>query len=375
MKRITVALEHRFFSFNGMVYTKLSFPYLYWKDYLSYFDEVKVVARVKNISEIDSSYIRVDGDRVEVISMPYYVGIKEFIFNFHKLFYKSFRVVKGSESLLLRSGNISNLLWPFAILTKTPYLREYPGNVKEGVRGFGGESLFIRFISNILDRYARVQAKYSKANSYVSEYCRALYPSNNRGYVFSSFNSDEILIKKIKNKNDPIRLISVGRLEGEKGHLDLIDAIPLIGLDVEVIIVGDGSQRPHLESHSNNLGLNVNFLGAITDRELLFELIASSDVFVIPSHTEGMPRSLLEAMTIGLPCIGSSVGGIPEVLEEKMLFSPKNPKSCAKKILELISSDEIIEEQELRNLNFINDNYSKQALDEKKVNFWSELYS
>lgn len=374
-KTITVALEHRFFKCKGQVYTKLSFPYLYWKDYLSYFDEVKVVARVKNVEEVDSSYKIVNGDRVEVISMPYYVGMKEFIFSFHRLLYKSFKVVQQSESLLLRSGNISNLLWPFAMVTKTPYLREYPGNIKEGIRGFGGESYVIRVVSNLLDYYAKIQAKYSKANSYVSEYCRGLYPSDKKSYVFSSFNSDEISFKKSNEENKPLRLISVGRLEGEKGHRDLINAIKLIDLEMEVLIVGDGTQKKILELYADSLGVNIKFYGAITDRNHLFELVASSDIFVIPSHTEGMPRSLLEAMAIGLPCIGTSVGGIPEVLDKQMLFLPNDPKSCARKIVDLISDKELIKKQANRNVEFINSNYSKKALDNRKAEFWSELYS
>ncbi|ENK2331196.1 glycosyltransferase family 4 protein [Vibrio alginolyticus] len=374
MRKLTVSLEHRFYKYDNKIYTKLSFPYLYWSDYLSYFDEVEIVARVNNVEGIDSSYRRVDGDRVNFISMPYYIGIKQFIFQFPKLLFESIRVAQNSEYFLLRSGNISNLIWPMIMLNRKPYLREYPGNVKEGIIGFGGNSYINIFLANILDYYAKVQARYSKANSYVSEYCKKIYPSNKPSYVFSSFNADEITVKAHKNKNKTIRLISVGRLEGEKGHRDLIKAISVIDFDVETIIIGDGSQKENLEAYANSLGVKVNFMGAITDREKLFCLLASSDVFVIPSHTEGMPRSLLEAMTIGLPCLGTSVGGIPEVLDSNMLFSPNDSASCAKKISELISNKELAEVQAKRNVDFIKNNYSKKSLDEKKIQFWSELY-
>ncbi|MES7612140.1 glycosyltransferase family 4 protein, partial [Cutibacterium acnes] len=171
-----------------------------------------------------------------------------------------------------------------------------------------------------------------------------------------------------------LNLISVGRLEGEKGHRDLIEAISLIDFDVEVTIIGDGSLKESLENYSNELRVNAKFVGAVTDRDYLFELLASSDIFVIPSHTEGMPRSLLEAMAIGLPCLGTSVGGIPEVLDSNMLFSPNDPNSCARKISELISNKSLIEMQSKRNIDFIRKNYSKKSLDEKKIKFWSELY-
>ena len=374
-KTVSVALEHRFFEYKGSVYTKLSFPYLYWKDYLSYFDEVKVIARVQSVNEIDSSYKRVDGDSVTVVSMPYYVGVKQFLFKFHKLLYSSFKAVKSSDSLLLRSGNISNLVWMFAMLLRVPYLREYPGNIREGIIGFGGEKLSIKILAYLLDYFAKFQSKYSKANSYVSEYCREIYSSNKPSYVFSSFNADEITtLKNDEFKDKSLNLISVGRLEGEKGHRDLIEAISLIDFDVEVTVIGDGSLKESLENYSNELRVNAKFVGAVTDRDYLFEVLASSDIFVIPSHTEGMPRSLLEAMAIGLPCLGTSVGGIPEVLDSNMLFSPNDPNSCARKISELISNKSLIEMQSKRNIDFIRKNYSKKSLDEKKIKFWSELY-
>lgn len=377
VKEISVSLEHRFYFYNGDLYTKLSFPYSYWEDYLLYFDQVNIIARAKMVESIDSSYKKVNGAGVTFTPMPYYIGVKEFVLSLPKLIYNAYSAVKGSKGLLLRSGNISNLIWLFAILLRVPYLREYPGNIKQGIVGFGGDKLAIRAIALVLDYMARIQARYSKANSYVSEYCKGLYPSHKPSYVFSSFNADEIKIRKKLVEDDSVKIISVGRVEGEKGHKDLIDAISTLelDLDLELIIVGDGTQRKSLEEYSKSLGVNASFLGSITDRKCLFELMSLSSIFVIPSHTEGMPRALLEAMTIGLPCIGSSVGGIPEVLDKEMLFLPSSPKLCAGLLSTLILNKELSTRQGERNYNFIQKNYSKKNLDEEKIKFWSELYS
>ncbi|WP_373938109.1 glycosyltransferase family 4 protein [Vibrio kanaloae] len=374
-KVISVGLEHRFFQFDGKVYTKLSFSYLYWKDYLAFFDEVKVIARVKQVESIDPSYKRVDGKNVSFYPMPYYVGIKDFILNFHSLIYHSYLVTRSSEALLLRSGNISNLLWVFSMLKKKPYLREYPGNIEEGVLGYGGKSLLNSTIAKLLNAVAKIQARYSVANSYVSEYCKWLYPSKgNNSFIFSSFNADEIVTRKVITDNAVPELVCVGRLEGEKGHRDLIESISFLDMDVNLSIIGDGSQKYNLEQYAESLGVKVNFMGSITDRTILFDKLSKSDLFVLPSHTEGMPRALLEAMAIGLPCIGTSVGGIPEVLDKSMLFLPNKPESCAHKITMLMSNSDLAGEQSKRNLSFINCSYSKKSMDERKLRFWSELY-
>src|SRR5690554_6234867 len=162
-KIVYIALEHRFFSYKGELYTKLSFPYNYWSDYLTFFDKVVVVARVQEVSFIDSSYSKVSGDSVDFFAMPYYVGVKEFIHSFPHLIFKSFNVVKSGNKFILRSGNISNLLWFWLMLRRKKYLREYPGNIYEGVVGFSGNSFKARILGRFLDNLAKLQAKYSCA--------------------------------------------------------------------------------------------------------------------------------------------------------------------------------------------------------------------
>jgi len=374
-KIVYIALEHRFFSYKGELYTKLSFPYNYWSDYLTFFDKVVVVARVQEVSFIDSSYSKVSGDSVDFFAMPYYVGVKEFIHSFPHLIFKSFNVVKSGNKFILRSGNISNLLWFWLMLRRKKYLREYPGNIYEGVVGFSGNSFKARILGRFLDNLAKLQAKYSCANSFVSQYCKDLYSSRKPSYIFSSFNSDEIDAYKTEfNSSDKKQIVSVGRIEGEKGHEDLIEAFSRITTEATLHIIGSGSRLDMLKKLSTERNLDIKFYGAITNREELFNLLASMDLFVIPSHTEGMPRSLLEAMTIGLPCIGSNVGGIPEVLDSKSIFEPKNITQCAQLIDKTLSNKDILLQMSERNKDFISNNYSNKVLKLKRIAFWSELY-
>lgn len=375
MKNVTVCLEHRFFEYKGEIYTKLSFPYSYWKDYLNYFDKVTIVARVREVESIDSNYIVVSGPNVDYIKFPYYVGPKQFLKSLLSLLKCSIYVAKSGSHFLLRSGNVTNLVWPFLIVFKKPFIREYPGNIEEGIKGLTGGGFLNSLMAKISHAIAKIQSKTSLANSYVSRYCSQLYPSKAKSFIFSSFNSDEITIRKRASFNSKrLRIVSVGRLEGEKGHEDLIRSLYNVQLDIELYIIGDGRKKAVLEQISEDLGINVSFLGTLTDRQQLFDELMSADLFVIPSHTEGMPRSLLEAMALGLPCLGTSVGGIPEVLDENMLFEPKNPDSCSSKLIEVLSDTKLLHDQASRNYHFIQSNYSKSVLDRRKQSFWSELY-
>ena len=81
MKKISVCLEHRFYEYNGNLYTKLAFPYKYWCDYLSFFDQITVVARAKPVTSLEDDMVLVTGPNVGYEALPYYIGLKQFIFN------------------------------------------------------------------------------------------------------------------------------------------------------------------------------------------------------------------------------------------------------------------------------------------------------
>lgn len=378
-KVIFVVLEHRFYKYNGDVYTALSFPYSYWSEYLEYFDRVYVVARVKKIEKFEPGLIKVSGCNVSFKEMPYYRGLKNFILIFPYFFLKMLMVIYCNDNFLLRSGNVANVAFLFILILRKKYIREYPGNVKEGIIGFAGESLINRLIANLSDYFSRFQGKYSKANSFVSEYCKTLYESKNPSFVFSSFNSGEIRQKKIGYKNvqeSSLRLVSVGRLEREKGHYILLQAMVELkkeGVNSTLVLVGDGSEMHRLKSFSKDQEIDVCFLGAVTDRNLLFNTVVACDVFVIPSLTEGMPRALLEAMAIGMPCIGSRVSGVPEVLEDDSMAMAGDVGSLVCRIHEFCSVS-LRGQVGTRNLDFIAQKYSNVALRKKRHQFWGKLY-
>ncbi|PMG74831.1 hypothetical protein BCU84_17920 [Shewanella sp. 10N.286.51.B7] len=370
-----VSLEHRFYSYKGHVYTKLAFSYSYWEDYLCFFDKVEVIARVLEVDNINEGFKRVDGINVSVLAMPYYLGVKSFIYKLPALVKQAYILVTAKDFFILRSGNVSNVLWLFIILFRKNYLREYPGNIYEGVTGFAGKGTHIKLLAIFLNILAKKQALSSKANSFVSVDCKRIYESTKPSYVFSSFNLDEIKTRKLNfEQNKVFTLISVGRLEGEKGHRDLIQSLALINTRVKLIIVGEGSQKVYLMDVVKGLDLDVNFVGAIVDREKLFQTIQKADLFVIPSHTEGMPRSLLEAMAIGLPCIGTNVGGIPEALESEYLVPANEPNKLAKLIEELTNDKDKRLSMAMRNLEFVKNRYSSKSMGKLKVDFWGELY-
>jgi glycosyltransferase involved in cell wall biosynthesis len=140
------------------------------------------------------------------------------------------------------------------------------------------------------------------------------------------------------------RLICVGRMTSEKGQRDLIEAIEQLDShrecpDLRVTFVGDGPLREMLESQARAIKRHrIEFLGM--QRNPLPYMVAS-DAMILPSHFEGMPNVVLEAMALRIPVIATRAGGTVELeREEPTVFwsEPDDPDSLAAAILSFVSN-------------------------------------
>lgn len=115
------------------------------------------------------------------------------------------------------------------------------------------------------------------------------------------------------------RLVWAGRMAPEKGLGTLLRAVTLLiasDRDVRLTLLGDGPERPRLEAQARTLGITeaIRWEGYVGERERYLAILGESDLFVLPSLSEGVPKVLVEAMACGVPVIASAVGGIPGML-------------------------------------------------------------
>jgi glycosyltransferase involved in cell wall biosynthesis len=135
------------------------------------------------------------------------------------------------------------------------------------------------------------------------------------------------------------RLVTVGRLAPPKDAVTFVRALSALrGRPIEAVFVGDGPDRRAVEEEVRRLGLEsvVELLG---ERDDVPELLARADVFVLSSHSEGLPISILEAMATGLPVVASNVGGVAEVVVDGgtgLLVPPGDAQSLATAIERLL---------------------------------------
>lgn len=173
-------------------------------------------------------------------------------------------------------------------------------------------------------------------------------------------------------------VLTVGRLSREKAQIDLLAAykrLPATNPDIssKLIIVGDGPERGRLEAAADAHGIKerVIFTGQISEVQLFY---AAADVFALPSHSEGSPNVLLEAMAANLPIVATAVGGVPEILEdnESALLVPVNDAHAMAAAIARVLTDQNLAERLTNNSAAL---IANQFTPEKYVRALVEIYS
>lgn len=160
-----------------------------------------------------------------------------------------------------------------------------------------------------------------------------------------SFRPEDILAPQAARSVGPWNLLYVGRIEERKGMNDLIQATKRLseqGVDFKLTLVGHCNDHPGLIAQlPPAFAQRIRFAGVVTDFERLVIFYREADLFVFPSHDEGFPRVLYEAMAFGVPIVTTFVGSIPAVMrdgENCLRTEAKDPADLAEKIRLLLES-------------------------------------
>jgi glycosyltransferase involved in cell wall biosynthesis len=236
---------------------------------------------------------------------------------------------------------------PIAKLCRVPVVIETP-HVRELWRGgwIKGRYFVDRWVGHAVDRYIAVSsanARYLAGEKGLPE--RKISVVHN-GADLGRFDPLRTAPPGMKaslgfDAGDPI-LAVVGRLEPQKGHAVLLDAMPAILRQhprARLVCVGDGALRRQLERQTRDFGLGdaVRFTGFRSD---VAAWMALADVMVLPSFFEGLPLVAIEAMAAARPVVATAVDGTPEVVldgETGLTVPPGNPEALAAAVCRLLA--------------------------------------
>jgi len=186
---------------------------------------------------------------------------------------------------------------------------------------------------------------------------------------FGDFSNRDNLRRQLSEGADFLVGI-IARLSDVKGHTYLIAAMQEVIKNfpkTKLLIIGQGKTREVLIKETRDLGLesSIVFIPEAKDTKVL---LAAMDIFVMPSLQEGLGLALMEAMAQGLAVVGSEVGGIKTLIEDKvngLLVPPANAPALAEAMIVLLKSPQLRMSLGLRAREFIAANFSQEEMVDK----------
>jgi glycosyltransferase involved in cell wall biosynthesis len=177
-------------------------------------------------------------------------------------------------------------------------------------------------------------------------------------------------------------VLAIGRLSREKAHIDLINAFAQLrrtqpDINARLVIIGDGPEREKLEVAAADLAINERtiFTGQLSDVSSYYAL---ADLMALPSHSEGSPYVLLEAMAAGVPVVATAVGGIPEMVEHEksaLLVPARDPQALAAAIARVLTDEQLAHTLTTNSSRLVATRYSPESHLRSLVKIYQEILS
>jgi glycosyltransferase involved in cell wall biosynthesis len=379
---------------DGAIYADGPAKYSAWGNYLEAFDEVTVLARAATSGHADAEptraanatrasgpqrawreEARADGPSVSFCALPDYRGPWEYLGRLPQLKARVRQAVESCDAYILRvPGLVGRLVWRELRRRGRPYALEVVGDPWDALGPGTWRSAMRPVFRRVAARDLKAMCQGAVAVHYVTQSSlQRRYPPAKGAYAvgFSDALMDSAFasaaemnarfrrIEEVAGTNGarrPFRVGFVGSLaQMYKGPDVLLRAAALCrarGLNIETALAGDGRYAAAMKALAAQLGIEdrTQFLGQLPFGKAVFDFLDSVDLFLMPSYAEGLPRALLEAMARGCPCVGSDVGGIPELLDPAEMAPAGDAKALADKIVKVAASGARLKQMAARNL-------------------------
>jgi glycosyltransferase involved in cell wall biosynthesis len=328
---------------DGTRYSPGKLPYAVWQRYLRFFDSLTVLARQRGVkSPHEYADLSVaSGDNVHFRPLPSLSGPAARLR--HRADARSIasEVIASADVLIARlPSEIGSLALRIASSLEKPIAVEVVGCAWDALWNYG--TMLGRLYAPVAYVRTKRQVRRAPFAIYVSrEFLPTRYPCEGRTAFVSDVRiapvDHDVLrkrIERIQREQGTARLGLIGSLLPYKGIDTALRALRLLRATTEpcrLLILGAGDQE-RWKRLARALGVveQVEFCGVLPAGESVSAWLDDIDVYIQPSRQEGLPRALAEAMSRGCPCIGSTAGGIPELLDRSCLHPPRSASTLAR---------------------------------------------
>jgi glycosyltransferase involved in cell wall biosynthesis len=335
----------------GTLYTGGSYNQDVWNRYLSISTDFRILARKEaTMYEIDDAKKRfnyLNHEKIKFTEIPDYVSSIKTYLNIGKRVELN-NIIKtevyNSDCLIIRlpSGS-GNIAIKYAEKFKKPYLVEVVGCAWDTLWNHSIKGKILAPLSYFNMKKAVINAPYA---IYVSkDFLQKRYPCKGKWLGCSDVSlqpqDDRLLEERLYKieqlqRNKPIIIGTIAgvnlRYKGQQYVIEAISRLNKQGYNFEYILVGGGDKEYlKLITKKYNIEDKVKFLGSLPHNKV-FEFIRNIDIYIQPSNAESHGRVIVEAMSCACPVIGSSTGGIPELVSKDFVFRRKNVDDLVIKI-------------------------------------------
>lgn len=325
--------DHKFPKFKNEYFCSYGFDDRFCDRYIQNFGKIKIMA-CHTKANINGK--KFSDEISENISFTTFNSIQDILKK--KVRKKIEEEINQSEYLIVRLPSFIGLMsLKYIKKLNKPYLVEMVGCPFDAL---WNHSIPGKFLAPIMYMLCKKEIKEAPYVVYVTnEFLQNRYPTKGKSISCSNVmlpkNEKDILqnrLKKIQSEKFNKKIIlgtcaTVGsKYKGQQNVIKAIKVLKKKGYEIEYQLVG-GGDNSYLKNIAKKYDSyeKVKFMGVLTHAEI-FDWLDTIDIYVQPSLTEGLPRSLIEALNRGCPAIGSDAGGIPELLLDKNIYPKKSYK-------------------------------------------------
>lgn len=352
--------------------------------YLEFCDEMIISTRSKEIEEFTEQnigYRKTNGEKVTVHPIKNYKDIPDIIKNKKKIISEMDEIAKNCDNLIIRMPSVLGI---FACKSARKYKKNYV--IEMVACAWDGYMNHARFGGKLLAPIMYLKTRYAikKAPNvlYVTKkFLQKRYPNSNNNIGCSDVIIDKINKSYINKKKKQLgetnckelKIVTVASVQlkykGQEYVMKAISDLKRGGINIKYYLIGGGNnERLKKFVKKYNVEDNVFFKGSFSHSEI-FKLLSEMDLYIQPSLQEGLPRAVIEAMSVGMPVIGSNAGGIPELIDYKCIFKKKDTKKIASMIKNIDNS--FLVEQSERNYLYSQEFYNAN-LYKKRMPFYKD---
>lgn len=368
-KRLYVVLDGTFTLKDGKP-ASYNMDYEFFKRYSAVFEEVVVVARL--FKREDEAARPAEGPKVRFLPLPQFKGPKQFLFAMPKVMKLLLSIARDRDgTVLVRTPSTAgNMLGHFMMAVGRPYGIELVGDPRHAYSKESLQHPLSGLFQWMFTSSCQFLCRRAETASYVTrETLQHDYPPGpkTKAFHYTSLDLPQAGLADASRAKEsfaalqgealrPVTLVQVAMMQNYyKGHdisLGMMARFKEMGLDIRLKLVGDGSIRQELEAECARLDISdrVDFVGLLEAGSDVWAQLDGSDMLILPSRQEGLPRVVIEAMARGLPCVSNRIGGAGELLDDAQLIDDLSVEVFSDRVLKNLSDTHALAQQSARNL-------------------------